>query len=98
MNKRLVAAMTLAVGLALAQSPEAKQLAPTGTLRVTFLGGNPVQARVDAKTGEVTGPVADIARDRAPPGRALSDQALDGRAGRARRHDDAYSRSRLPRL
>ena len=44
-------------------SGEAKQLAPTGTLRVTFLGNNPVQGRVDAKTGAVTGPVADITRE-----------------------------------
>lgn len=63
MNQPLVAAAILAVGYASAQAPEAKQLAPTGTLRVTFLGGNPVQGRVDAKTGEVTGPVADITRE-----------------------------------
>src|SRR5579864_6790377 len=63
MNKRLVAAAILSAALAVAQTPEAKQLAPTGTLRVTFLGGNSVQARVDAKTGEVTGPVADITRE-----------------------------------
>ena len=46
-----------------AQTAEAPQLAPTGTLRVTFLGGNPVQGRVDTKTGDVTGPVADITRE-----------------------------------
>lgn len=63
MNKRLVAAIILAVGFTAAQTPEAKQLAPTGTLRVTFLGGNPVQGRVDSKTGAVTGPVADITRE-----------------------------------
>ena len=44
------------------QSPAAK-LAPTGTLRAVFLGGNPVQGRVDAKTGEVTGTVPDLARE-----------------------------------
>jgi polar amino acid transport system substrate-binding protein len=38
-------------------------LAPTGTLRVTFLGGNPVQGRVDAATGTVTGPVADLTQE-----------------------------------
>jgi polar amino acid transport system substrate-binding protein len=63
MNNQLVAAVMLAAGFASAQTPEAKQLAPTGTLRVTFLGGNPVQGVVDAKTGEVTGPVADITRE-----------------------------------
>lgn len=46
-----------------AQTPEARQLAPTGTLRVTFLGGNPAQGRVDAKTGAVTGLVAEVAQE-----------------------------------
>src|SRR5260370_21024389 len=41
----------------------AGELAPTGTLRATFLGGNPVQGTVDPKTGAITGPVADIVRD-----------------------------------
>jgi polar amino acid transport system substrate-binding protein len=40
--------------------PQAAELAPTGTLRVSFLAGNPVQGRVDAQTGELTGPVADL--------------------------------------
>ena len=35
------------------QSPAAT-LAPTGTLRAVFLGGNPVQGRVDEKTGEMS--------------------------------------------
>ncbi len=35
-------------------------LAPTGTLRVAFLGTNPIQGRVDPDTGAVTGPIADI--------------------------------------
>lgn len=38
-------------------------LAPTGTLRAAFLGDNPVLGRVDAKTGAVTGPVADLVRE-----------------------------------
>jgi len=38
-------------------------LAPTGTLRAAFLGTNPVQARTDPKTGEVTGPIADLVRE-----------------------------------
>lgn len=40
-------------------------LAPTGTLRAAFLGTNPVHARVDAKTGAITGPVADIVQEMA---------------------------------
>ena len=35
-------------------------LAPTGTLRVTFLGGNPVQGRVDSSTGTVSGLVREM--------------------------------------
>jgi polar amino acid transport system substrate-binding protein len=44
------------------QSPAAT-LAPTGTLRAVFLGGNPVQGRVDPKTGEATGTVADLVKE-----------------------------------
>jgi len=36
-------------------------LAPTGTLRVIFLGMNPVQGRMDPQTGKATGPVPEIA-------------------------------------
>jgi polar amino acid transport system substrate-binding protein len=41
----------------------AVQIAPTGTLRAAFLGDNPALGRVDAKTGNVTGPVADIVKE-----------------------------------
>jgi polar amino acid transport system substrate-binding protein len=41
----------------------ASDLAPTGTLRATFLGDNPVQGTVDPKTGAVSGPVADIVKE-----------------------------------
>ena len=44
-------------------STEGAGLAPTGTLRAAFLGTNPVQARTDPKTGEVTGPIADLVRE-----------------------------------
>jgi len=43
----------------------ASDLAPTGTLRATFLGDNPVQGTVDAKTGVVSGPIADIVKEMA---------------------------------
>jgi polar amino acid transport system substrate-binding protein len=39
------------------------QLAPTGTLRAVFLQTNPVQGRVDAKTGAVSGPAVDLTRE-----------------------------------
>src|SRR5262249_21859904 len=55
-------AMLAAVLHAPAQTSEARQLAPTGTLRVTFLKDNAVQGRADAN-GAVTGPVADITRE-----------------------------------
>jgi polar amino acid transport system substrate-binding protein len=55
-------AAVLYVTAVAAQSPATK-LAPTGTLRVVFLGGNPVQGRVDPATGEVSGVVPDIARE-----------------------------------
>ena len=38
-------------------------LAPTGTLRATFIGNNPVQGRVDAQTGVASGPAPDLARE-----------------------------------
>jgi len=41
----------------------ATTLASTGTLRATFLGGNPVQGRVNPDTGAINGPVADIVRE-----------------------------------
>ncbi|PWU06646.1 MAG: hypothetical protein C5B51_11805 [Terriglobia bacterium] len=41
----------------------AADLAPTGTLRASFLGNNPTQGRVDPKTGAITGPVAEITKE-----------------------------------
>jgi polar amino acid transport system substrate-binding protein len=41
---------------------QADDRVPTGTLRVTYISTNPVQASVDPKTGEVRGPGADMAR------------------------------------
>ena len=38
-------------------------LAPTGTLRASFIVTNPVQGRVDATTGAVSGPAADLTRE-----------------------------------
>src|SRR5687768_11292795 len=39
------------------------QLAPTGTIRATMLATNPIQGRVNAATGEVTGVVADLMKE-----------------------------------
>ena len=38
-------------------------IAPTGTLRAAFLGSNPVQGRVDPKTGATSGPAVDLTRE-----------------------------------
>ena len=46
-----------------AAADPAPMFAPTGTLRATYLGSNPVQARTDPKTGEVTGPIADLTKE-----------------------------------
>lgn len=58
----LIAAALLSIPIRLSAqtSGDARQLAPTGTLRVTFLGNNPAQGKVDAKTGAITGLVADL--------------------------------------
>jgi len=59
-TSRLLVPTVLLCSLA-AQSPDsARQLAPAGRLRVVFLGGNPTQGRVDAKTGAVSGPVKEL--------------------------------------
>ena len=55
-------ALCLLAAPAAAQSPAAT-LAPTGTLRAVFLGSNPVQGRVDARTGVASGPVPDLVRE-----------------------------------
>jgi polar amino acid transport system substrate-binding protein len=41
----------------------ASELAPTGTLRATFLTGNPVQATIDTSSGAISGPAADIVKE-----------------------------------
>jgi polar amino acid transport system substrate-binding protein len=54
---------TVSVGFAIcvfAMSARAQNIAPAGSLRAVFLGSNPVQGRMDQKTGAVTGPAADL--------------------------------------
>jgi polar amino acid transport system substrate-binding protein len=48
---------------ALLLQAQPSSLAPTGVLRASFIATNPVQGRVDARTGEVTGPAADLTRE-----------------------------------
>ena len=60
--RRLMAiiGLMLAFGAAYAAPTD---VAPTGILRATFLGSNPVQGRVNAQTGEITGVVADLVKE-----------------------------------
>jgi polar amino acid transport system substrate-binding protein len=58
-----VAAALIALTLSATAAPAndlAKELAPTGTLRATYISTNPVQAFVDPATREVRGPAAAI--------------------------------------
>jgi polar amino acid transport system substrate-binding protein len=54
-----LAVMLLALG---ANAALANDLAPTGTLRATYIATNPVQAFVDPATKEVRGPAAELTR------------------------------------
>jgi len=56
-------AWALAAALLVATAADADDLVPAGTLRATFIAGNPVQAVTDAKSGEVSGPAADLGRE-----------------------------------
>ena len=65
MRQSIAALATLTCLLSLrvaAQSPSTT-LAPTGTLRAVFLGSNPVQGRLDVRTGTATGPVPDLVNE-----------------------------------
>jgi polar amino acid transport system substrate-binding protein len=63
MRQAIVLILTALVAFpAAAQSPSAI-LAPTGTLRAVFLGGNPVQGRMDPKTGTPSGTVPDLVKE-----------------------------------
>jgi polar amino acid transport system substrate-binding protein len=42
------------------RSSPAAAMAPTGTLRAIFLGLNPVQGRIDARSGKALGPVPEL--------------------------------------
>ncbi len=55
--------LQLLLALMAIRAVAAPDLAPTGTLRAAFLATNPVQGRIDPRTGAVTGPVADLVRE-----------------------------------
>jgi polar amino acid transport system substrate-binding protein len=58
---RMIALLILFAAMP-AHADDAKELAPTGTLRATFIGRNPVQATIDPATGQASGPAAEITR------------------------------------
>ena len=77
-----VAALSLALAFAASAARAndlAKDLAPTGTLRATYIATNPVQAFVDPATKEVRGPAAAIATELAK--RAGVPLAISGAQG-----------------
>ena len=51
------------LALPLQASPQTSDLAPTGTLRASFIATNPVQGRVDPRSFEATGPAPDLVRE-----------------------------------
>src|ERR1041384_6721536 len=62
--KRSVILVVVVLGAAgVLQAQSKALLAPTGTLRSSFIATNPVRGRVDAKTREATGPAADLTRE-----------------------------------
>lgn len=64
MRRLLARLLVLALGLLAAPAfAEDLTLAPTGTLRATYIATNPVQAFVDPVTKEMRGPAAEIARE-----------------------------------
>ena len=60
---RLAACLSLVLALPAKANDLAKDLAPTGTLRATYIATNPVQAFVDPATKDVRGPGAEITRE-----------------------------------
>jgi polar amino acid transport system substrate-binding protein len=56
------ALLAIVLALPMCAADVKEELAPSGTLRATFLGNNPVQGRVSA-SGEVSGPVFDIVQE-----------------------------------
>ena len=60
---RLAAALLIFAATAAPASDLGRELAPTGTLRATYIATNPVQAFVDPATKEVRGPAAELARE-----------------------------------
>ena len=63
MIRAAAVSITLMLSVPAAANDLAKDLAPTGTLRATYISTNPVQAFVDPATREVRGPAAAVAAE-----------------------------------
>ncbi len=63
MNRFIHGIVAMLLAGAAASPPMAGEFAPAGTLRATFIAGNPVQGTIDTATGEVRGPAADLVRE-----------------------------------
>lgn len=55
--------LPLLLALAVAPLAQSADLAPTGTLRASFIENNPNQGRVNPTTKAITGPAADLVRE-----------------------------------
>ncbi len=60
---RIAAAWLIVAATAARADDLGRELAPTGTLRATYIATNPVQAFVDPTTREVRGPAAALTRE-----------------------------------
>src|SRR4051812_44133881 len=63
MKRSVILVLVLVAAASAPRAQDKALLASTGTLRSSFIATNPVQGRVDGKTGEVTGPAADLTRE-----------------------------------
>jgi polar amino acid transport system substrate-binding protein len=76
---RLAAALLILTATAAQAEDLGRELAPSGTLRATYIATNPVQAFVDPATKELRGPAAELARELAK--RAGVPLAINGANG-----------------
>lgn len=60
---RLLALLAFLAAVPVQANDLAKDVAPSGTLRATYISTNPVQAFIDPTTKETRGPAAELARE-----------------------------------
>jgi polar amino acid transport system substrate-binding protein len=62
-RRHAVASSLVVLALIAALDAQSALLAPSGTLRSSFIATNPVQGRVDPRTGAMSGPAEDLTRE-----------------------------------